>query len=106
MTATYSVRFMPQAEADLFGIYDYVAAASGPDVAGRYLDRIEEACLALARFPQRGRARDDLRRGLRLVGFERRLLIAYVVGKREVTIARVLYGGRDFEGLLAGTGDE
>jgi toxin ParE1/3/4 len=97
---------MPQAEADLLGIYDYVAAQSGPFVAGRYLERLEEACGALADFPQRGRARDDLRPGLRLIGFEKRVLIAFIVGRRDVTIARLLYGGRDFERLLSGAVDD
>jgi toxin ParE1/3/4 len=91
------VGFRPRAEADLFELYDFIAANSGHTVAGRYIDKIEAACLALAQFPNRGRNRDDLRPGLRILGFERRVTIAYVVTENDVTIARIFYGGRDFE---------
>ena len=103
---TYEVRFLPKAESDLFGLYDYISAESGPIAAGAYLDRIEEACQRLAHFPHRGRVRNDLRAGLRIVGFERRAVIAFVVEGSEVVIARVLYGGRDYEPLLLGAEDD
>jgi plasmid stabilization system protein ParE len=48
----------------------------------RYLDRIEEACMALATFPKRGTRRDDILPGLRTIGFERRVTIAFRVLKR------------------------
>jgi toxin ParE1/3/4 len=46
-------------------------------------------------FPERGTRRDDLRPGLRIVGYRRRVTIAFHVGDDSVTIDRVLYGGRD-----------
>jgi toxin ParE1/3/4 len=46
-------------------------------------------------FPERGRRRDDLRRGLRIVGFGRRVTIAFHVADDRITIDRILYGGRD-----------
>jgi toxin ParE1/3/4 len=49
----------------------------------------------LQTFPERGRRRDELLPGLRIVGFERRVSIAFHVANRVVTIDRVLYGGRD-----------
>jgi len=33
----------PLAEADLFGLYRYIAERSGPAAAGAYIDRIEAA---------------------------------------------------------------
>lgn len=39
--------------------------------------------------------RDDLRPGLRVLGFERRVVIALRVGDGAATILRILYGGRD-----------
>jgi toxin ParE1/3/4 len=98
---TYQIVFRERAKADLFDLYRYVSEESGHEVAGRYIDRIEAACMALARFPKRGRARHDLRPGLRILGFERRAIIAFVVTERQVVIARILYGGRDFETLLS-----
>jgi toxin ParE1/3/4 len=65
-----------------------------------YTRRIREYCTRLVDFPQRGTRRDDLRPGIRIVGFEDRVGIAfYVLGDR-VEIARILYGGRDLESAL------
>jgi toxin ParE1/3/4 len=94
------VRFRPQAKADLFALHDYIAAEAGEGVAGGYIERIETACLSLANFPRRGTRRDDLAPGLRTIGFERRVLIAFHVGRTAVTIVNILYGGRDFERVL------
>ena len=47
----FEVVFRPLAEADLFGLYEYIATEAGPDVAGAYIDRIEATCLALETFP-------------------------------------------------------
>jgi toxin ParE1/3/4 len=94
------VSFRPRAEADLLNLYRYVAAESGLQVAGSYIDRIETACLSLATFPERGQRRDDIRRGLRIVGFERRISLIFQVKKAEVVIVRILYGGRDLERIM------
>ena len=102
----YRVNFRPAAEADLFGLYEYIVARSGRQAAARYVDRIEATCMGLARTPMRGRSRDDIRSGLRTLGFERRALIAFVVGRREVEVVRILYGGRDFEALLSDSDGE
>ena len=59
-----------------------------------YLERIEAYCQGFSLFPKRGRRRDDLFPGLRVVGFERRLSIAFLVEPERVVILRVLYGGR------------
>ena len=98
----YTVRFRPLAEADLTELYDYIASRGGLAVAGAFIDRIEKSCMALTHFPNRGRRRDDLRPGLRLLGFERRAVIAYVVAGGEVTIARIFYGGRDIDRHILG----
>jgi toxin ParE1/3/4 len=94
------VSFRPLAEADLFRLYDYIADESGHDIAASYIERIEAACLALETFPERGTRRDDIRRGLRTIGFERRATIAFEVTKTKVIIVRIFYGGQDFEKTL------
>ena len=96
----YEVSLRPLAEADLLRLYDYVAEASGPAVAGGYIDRIEAACMALEAFPERGTRRDDIRPGLRVIGFERRATIVFQVLEDEVIIVRVFYGGQDYEAAL------
>jgi toxin ParE1/3/4 len=96
----FPVSFRPQAEADLFGLYDYIASEAGHAVAGDYIDRIEAACMALAAFPKPGTSRGDIRQGLRTIGFERRATIIFQVSDTELVIVRVLYGGRDSDGAL------
>jgi len=56
---------------DLFALYDHVAEEARHATAGSYIDGIEAACIALESFPERGMRRDDIRRGLRTIGFER-----------------------------------
>ena len=96
------VTFRPKAEADLLSLYRYIAAESGFEIAGGYIDRIEATCLSLASFPERGIRRDDIRPGLRILGFERRVSFIFQVRKSEVLIIRILYGGQDLERILRG----
>ena len=44
--------------------------------------------------------RDDLKPGVRSVGFERRVTILFTVTATEVLILRILYGGQDVEAAL------
>jgi toxin ParE1/3/4 len=99
---TTSIVFRPLAEADLIALHDYIAQRSGFAVAQGYIDRIEAACMSLATFPKRGQSRDDIRPGLRIVGFEKRAAIVFQVHAREVVIVRVLYGGRDLIAQITG----
>lgn len=96
----YRVEFSPEARADLLNLYDYIAERSGDERALTYVQRIEEACLSLNTFPLRGESWDRLRPGLRSVGFERCVTIAFLVEPPVVTIFRVLYAGRDLSQAL------
>jgi toxin ParE1/3/4 len=99
---TFRIIIRPAASADLFSLYRYIAESSGRTRAGAYIDRIEAACSKLAHFPERGRPREDLGRGIRTFGFERRATIVFRVSQDEVEIIAIAYAGRDFEGELAG----
>ena len=99
----HKVSFRPEAEADLFALYNYIADNSGPVRAADYIARIEAACMKLATFPKRGTRRDDLAPGIRTVGFERRATIVFRVDRDVVRIVRVFYAGRDFEGMFEGS---
>ena len=92
-----NVEFAPEALGDLIDLYDYVAVRDGPERAIGYIERMEDCCRNLAVFPERGTRRDDLRLGLRILGFERRAVIALQVTADTVMILRILYGGRDLE---------
>ena len=94
------VTFLAPAYTDLLGLYTCIAVESGHDVANGYIERIEAACNGLKTFAERGTRRDDLRPGLRIMGFERRATIAFEVTRTEVVIARVFYGGQDYERAL------
>jgi toxin ParE1/3/4 len=91
------VVFTPEAQNDLLDLYDYIADRSSPTRALGYISRIEKTCTSLKNLPERGTRRDDLRPGLRVIGFERRVLIAFRVSSDSVAILRILYGGRNVE---------
>jgi toxin ParE1/3/4 len=95
----YAVVFSPEARDDLLQLYRYIAEHSGAERAIGYIERIEAFCQGFSTFPERGACRDDLFSGLRVVGFERRVTIAFHIGPGTVTVDRILYGGRDL-GLL------
>lgn len=94
------VLFSPEAEADLEVIYDLIADAAAPSVAISYVERLEGYFAGMALASERGHRRDDVRPGLRIVGFERRITIAFTVSAEDVTILRIFYAGRDWENEL------
>ncbi len=102
----FEVSFRPLAEADLFGLYRFIAEEAGHEAAGAYIDRIEAACRTLETFPRRGTRRDDIRPGLRTMGFERRATIVFQVKRAQVMIVRIFYGGQDYEPVLRGPANE
>lgn len=72
----YDVIFSRRAREDLVDLFSYLADRDGVQPALTYVERIETFCESLSLFPQRGSRRDDLLKGLRIVGFERRASIA------------------------------
>ena len=94
------VVFAPEARDDLKELYMFIAERSKPDRAMAYVNRIEAYCRGFADYPERGTRRDDLFPGLRVVGFERRVTIAFHVDADTVKFLRILYGGREIEALI------
>lgn len=92
----YKVHLLPEAEDDLFQLYHYIARQSSDAVAQGYIDRIHAYLNGFSQFPERGTVRDELRKGVRIVGFERRVSIAFKILGDDVAIMRVLYAGRQF----------
>lgn len=90
----YKVYLLPEAEDDLVHLYTYIAHEASPRIAGHYVDRIRRFLDGLSYFPKRGTVRDELEPGLRVVGFEHRISIAFKVRDDEVFVARILYAGR------------
>jgi plasmid stabilization system protein ParE len=54
----------------------------------------------LTTFPQRGTRRDDVLPGLQVVGFGRRVTIAFVVTGDAVLIEGIFYGGQELTGAF------
>jgi toxin ParE1/3/4 len=57
-------------------------------------------CEELPSFPLRGRVRDDIRPGLRVIGYRRRMVVAFAVINQGVLVVGIFYGGLDYEAVL------
>ncbi|EJZ16594.1 type II toxin-antitoxin system RelE/ParE family toxin (plasmid) [Rhizobium sp. Pop5] len=94
----YDIRLTAEAEVDLARIYRFVRRKSASSVVARnYVARIKTFVDGFGTYPERGSIHDDIRPGLRIVGFERRVSVAFVVNAAEVVILRILYAGQQFE---------
>jgi toxin ParE1/3/4 len=96
----YSVVYTPEAETQLVALYFYIAVAASPEIAARYTEDIVSQCESLATFPLRGTMREEIRPGLRTVGYKKRVTIAFDVTDGQVTVHGIFYGGQDFETAL------
>jgi plasmid stabilization system protein ParE len=94
----HKVVYDPAARRDLRQLRDFIRQRAGAVIADRFVDSIIAYCDRFAYFPERGTRRDELRRGLRSVGYRRRATITFRVNRRLriVTILGVYYAGRDF----------
>ncbi|HLS13571.1 MAG TPA: type II toxin-antitoxin system RelE/ParE family toxin [Beutenbergiaceae bacterium] len=102
----YRVVFRREAIQQLEELHDYISDAGSPENAARYTEAIITYCEGLADFPHRGSTRDDIRPGLRTVGYKRRVIIAFAILDDTVAILGIFYGGRDYETILVETNDE
>ena len=96
----YTIRFSSKSEADLLALYDYIATDSGDDRALAYVQKIRNFCLTFQTFPERGARWSVAGAEIRVVGFERRVSIAFQIASGQVVILRILYGGRDIVNAL------
>ena len=97
------VDFRASAEDDLNALYDYIAQHSGnAEIAFNYVWRLRSACKTLSDFPERGIPRDDIRKGLRILVFEKRSVVAYQV-TNVVEVIAIFHGGQDWQSVLLGS---
>jgi plasmid stabilization system protein ParE len=91
--------FSRRALADLDAIYDWIAENAGPKTAERYTDRLRAFGLRLTHYPMRAEVRDYILPGVRLIGFEKSVTLAFIVddAREEVRILRLLYRGQQIE---------
>jgi plasmid stabilization system protein ParE len=95
------VVFAPEARDDLMRLHKHLVETASPSVADRYLARLQAWFGGFAFAGERGTRRDDVRPGLRVVGFERRITAAFTVDTRRVVFLRVFYGGQDWSAVLS-----
>jgi len=83
------------ARSDMDVAWEYVLPG-GKAAADRYVSKLRKQLRMLARFPGMGRARDELRIGLRSFPLSP-FVIFFRVDEDCVVILRILHGARDFE---------
>lgn len=96
----YKVVFTPEAEEQLAELYRYIATSASPERAAQFTNSIVDYCESLEQFPSRGNKRDDIRPGLRITSYRRRVVIALEVTASTVNIIGIFYGGQDYEAIL------
>jgi len=94
----YLVTFDARARQDLRQIFEYLESRAGPGVAERITAKLYQHCASFSHTPERGTKRDELRPGLRTIGYRRRATIVFSVDRpgRKVVILGVYYGGRNY----------
>lgn len=95
------VYFAAAAQGDLIALHDWIAATGSPATALAYIQRLEVFCRSFSHAAERGSAREDIRPGLRILGFERRVTVVFSVTEVDVTILRLFYGGRNWQEELS-----
>ncbi len=101
--SAYKVFVIADVEDDLVEIYKYTARNDSPRKAQNLLNKLEEACLSLSQFPDRGRIPPELERvGVREFKeiHMKPYRILYQVMGRSVYIHCVLDSRRDVQDLL------
>jgi plasmid stabilization system protein ParE len=83
----------PRAEADLDNLALWIAEQGVPLTAFEYVARVRRFLSSLDQFPDRGANYGHVRAGLRVVSFEKRVVIAIVVRDEHVEVERVFSGG-------------
>jgi toxin ParE1/3/4 len=87
----------PSCDADLYAIWDYIAADNLP-AANQFLERLEQRFKLLLASPEIGERRDDMYPGARSVA-EGKYIIFYEPTPEGITIHRVFHGARRWEDL-------
>ncbi len=106
---TGRINLTPEAERQLNEIDDWIAKNATAEVARRFVSAILEHVDGILVFPHAGRARDDVRPGMRTTTYKKRTLVAYEVdesgGELVVNILGVFHGGQTWEAALSSDED-
>lgn len=97
------VLYNRSAETDLYALEEWLLGQGvGFGVIDGYLARLRGRCDRIGDLPHSGFARDDLLPGLRIVNFEKRVIVGYLVRDAYVEILNFFSHGRDYEAFYTG----
>lgn len=103
---TGRLNYTPEARRQLHELDAWISEAASTEIATRFVTAVMAHIDGILAFPLAGRARDDIRPGMRTTTYQKRTLIAYEMdesrGKRVVTIIGIFHGGQDWESALSG----
>jgi toxin ParE1/3/4 len=101
---TGRINYTPEAQQQLNALDDWITEKASRGVAQRFVSAVLDFVDGILVFPRAGRARDDVRPGMRTTTFKQRTLIAYEVdessGGLVVNVLGVFHGGQDWEAAL------
>jgi plasmid stabilization system protein ParE len=90
----------PEAREQIRQLQRYIADASFPERSAKYIARLRAALRGLGEAPFQGTPREDLGKGLRTVGFERRITIVFMSTRTSVMVVGIFYAGREPESFV------
>ncbi len=100
---TGRINYSPEAEQQLNELDDAIAQAASAEIAQRFVSALLDHVDGILLFPLAGRARDDVRPGMRTTTFRKTTLVAYALDTSNelvVNILGVFHGGQDWEAVL------
>jgi plasmid stabilization system protein ParE len=102
---TGRIHYTPEAEQQLNDLDDWIAEKASADIARRFVSAIMHHIDGILVFPLAGRARDEVRPGMRAITFKKKTLVAYELdessGEIVVNILGVFHGGQNWEATLS-----
>lgn len=101
---TGRINYTPEAQQQLNQLDDWITNAASTEIARRFVSAILDHIDGILMFPLAGRARNDVRPGMRTSTVKKRTVVAYEVdessGELVVNILGVFHGGQDWEAAL------
>jgi toxin ParE1/3/4 len=102
---TGRINYTPEAQQQLNELDDWITKAASAEIARRFVSAILDHIDGILVFPLAGRARADVRPGMRTTTVKKRTLVAYEVDASSdellVNILGVFHGGQDWEAALS-----
>lgn len=101
---TGRITYTREAEQQLQDLDDWITEAASAEIARRFVSAVMDHIDGILVFPLAGRARDDVRPGMRTTTFEKKTLVAYALDESSdeivINILGVFHGGQDWEASL------